>query len=190
MVMENLFRHYGTDDPDEIYRAVVNEDHFISGPFINSQDTADVLHFFVEEGYDFITLMRANWTSLDAFSHLTFEFSEEFKLAYDPEMGRYKSADEIILDEDREWWDALPDQLKIYRGCDKFRTDGLSWTVDRKVAEGFADGHRGVQATDPVIASAKIQKSDVWFATNERQEQEIVWNPEDKEIQITPFIMS
>src|SRR5262245_38026515 len=42
--------------------------------------------------------------------------------------------------------------VQIYRGCSRLRVRGLPWTMDRKVAEGFARGHRGKSVPDPVVA--------------------------------------
>lgn len=57
--------------------------------------------------------------------------------------------------------------------------DGISWTSDRSVAESFANGHRSIPVTSPVIVSAMCQKSSVLLAINDREEFEIVVDPDE-----------
>jgi hypothetical protein len=83
----------------------------------------------------------------------------------------------VVKEGEAKWFDALPRHLKVYRGCEIFGWHGLSWTLDKQVAVGFAKGHRGIKLNNPQIHSTIIEKSQVFFATNERQEQEIVWDP-------------
>jgi hypothetical protein len=76
------------------------------------------------------------------------------------------------------FWMDLPDQLTLYRGASRSRIHGaISWTIDRKVAEKFARGHRGIPVPDPVIATASINKAAIFAATNERGESEVLCLP-------------
>lgn len=75
---------------------------------------------------------------------------------------------------DAAWLSALPDRVRIYRGGDRHAIRGLSWTTARHVAEGFARGHRGIRVVEPVIASGFIAKRDILFATNGREEAEVL----------------
>lgn len=75
---------------------------------------------------------------------------------------------------EREWFDALPDRFRVYRGSDASRCAGLSWTTSRDVALGFARGHRGIQNNAPVLLSGVVTKSRVLMATNDRTEFEIL----------------
>lgn len=68
----------------------------------------------------------------------------------------------------------LPDRVTVYRGQNADAPIGLSWTLDRAVAEGFARGHRGAVRSAPVIIQASVHKSDIASVQWERQEQEIV----------------
>jgi hypothetical protein len=79
---------------------------------------------------------------------------------------------------DALWWDALPDQLVLYRGADRSRIEGaVSWTTDKGIARGFALGHRGLRNSDPVVALATIAKADIFAATNDRGESEVLCLP-------------
>jgi hypothetical protein len=79
---------------------------------------------------------------------------------------------------DAFWWDDLPDQLTLYRGADRSRIEGaVSWTTDKEIARRFACGHRGIRNPDPVIAVATIAKADIFAATNDRNESEVLCLP-------------
>lgn len=77
----------------------------------------------------------------------------------------------------RAFFDALPENVQIFRGCSHRRIRGLSWTTKREVAEQFSRGHRGIGVPQPVIARALIDKTKgVFTAITERNEGElIVW---------------
>jgi hypothetical protein len=53
----------------------------------------------------------------------------------------------------------------------------ISWTTDKEIARTFACGHRGIRNPDPVIAVATIVKADIFAATNERRESEVLCLP-------------
>lgn len=73
--------------------------------------------------------------------------------------------------------DYLPKIVTVWRGCSMERVQGVSWTLDRTVAEKFARGHRGIEVPNPVLASAEIHKTAIYFVENEREEQEVVLDP-------------
>jgi len=75
---------------------------------------------------------------------------------------------------DRAFYDTLPDYFTVYRGQNDGATVGLSWTLDKGVAEGFARGHRGIWNPSPIVITAEVYKRDVAFACAERHEAEIV----------------
>lgn len=72
-----------------------------------------------------------------------------------------------------------PQFLKVWRGCSRERVQSVSWTLDRTVAEKFAWGHRGIAVPNPVLASATIHRTAVYFVENERDEQEVVLDPSE-----------
>jgi hypothetical protein len=68
--------------------------------------------------------------------------------------------------------------VRIYRGCTRARVRGLSWTIDRAVAEKFARGHRGIPVAEPpVIAEAVVEREAVFVALHERNEGEVLIDP-------------
>jgi hypothetical protein len=78
---------------------------------------------------------------------------------------------------DRTFYDALPDPVVVYRGSGRRRVRGLPWTTDPAVAEKFARGGRFSAPPDPVIASAAIAKSGIFFVSIARNESEAILDP-------------
>lgn len=68
----------------------------------------------------------------------------------------------------------VPEGLTVFRGQDADAEKGLSWTRDRKVAEAFAHGHRGLNNPNPVVLEMEVFRGDVAFTCNERDEAEVV----------------
>lgn len=87
---------------------------------------------------------------------------------------------EIYLEHARDngqFWSSLPDDLTLYRGCSRAHVNAISWTANRSIAEGFAKGHRFIRVPDAVIATATIRKADIFAATDDRKESEIICLP-------------
>jgi hypothetical protein len=94
----------------------------------------------------------------------------------------YMSAD------NKEFYTSLQDEMTIYRGCMAGRELGISWTLDKEVAERFAHGHRGSRVPNPVIAQATISKDNICSVFTSRREAEVVVEPSAlKDIQIYPY---
>jgi hypothetical protein len=77
---------------------------------------------------------------------------------------------------DREFYDSLPQEFTVYRGGDRSIEGGISWTTSVKVAEYFARGNRCVNS-DPVVAIASVRKNEIYAATNDRNESEVLCQP-------------
>jgi hypothetical protein len=76
-----------------------------------------------------------------------------------------------------QFWSSLPDDLTLYRGCSRAHVNAISWTTNRSIAEGFAKGHRFIPVPDAAIATATIRKADIFAATDDRKESEIICLP-------------
>lgn len=70
-------------------------------------------------------------------------------------------------------YDNLQQEVTIFRG-QSLGAAGLSWTTDLIVADGFAQGHRGISLANPVVIAATARKDDVALVQTERGESEIV----------------
>ena len=68
----------------------------------------------------------------------------------------------------------MEDRLIIYRGQSARSPLGLSWTLRRETAVGFARGHRGLLNPSPVIVETTVNKADVACYFTDRNEEEIV----------------
>ena len=80
-------------------------------------------------------------------------------------------------DASRAFYDSLPDNVLVYRGCSRERIGGIAWTTDKSIAAGFAHGHRGIHVPDSVIVTATIPKKDIFGVFADRQESEVVCCP-------------
>jgi hypothetical protein len=77
----------------------------------------------------------------------------------------------------RSLFEGLPALVPVWRGCGQGRARGMSWTTDRKVAKRFAIGQRHMNTT-PTLVSAKIPRQHIFGVFVDRNEKEIVLNPD------------
>src|SRR5262249_22520233 len=56
-------------------------------------------------------------------------------------MNATKPAMPFLNSSQRKFFDALPSQVQVFRGCSASRVRAIAWTTSRAVAEGFARGH-------------------------------------------------
>jgi hypothetical protein len=76
--------------------------------------------------------------------------------------------------DERAVFDALPDEITIYRGYAKGHVRlGLSWTLDRDRAEWFARRF-SLLGYEPRLVTATIPKTQAFAFFNSRSEREIV----------------
>lgn len=92
----------------------------------------------------------------------------------------------LMMDEkEQEYYDALPDEVTLYRGCsinelnylkdeDDSSCLGISWTTDRGVAEFFAFRDE-YNREDRVVVSAVVKKSSIITFINDRDEYECIF---------------
>lgn len=78
----------------------------------------------------------------------------------------------MMNEEDDQLLRSLPEEVTIYRGCQKgLNENGLSWTLDKSKAEFFANrfGKKGI------ILERKIPRSEIVALLTVRGETEIIW---------------
>jgi hypothetical protein len=81
---------------------------------------------------------------------------------------------ELMTPEEMAAFEALPDEVTIYRGCCVANNrSGLSWSLSREVASRFPFLTR-YRASDPVLLTAKVPKSRIAAIKLERDEQEVI----------------
>ena len=84
--------------------------------------------------------------------------------------------------QDASFFRSMPEVLTIYRGCDKNKARGLSWTTESRIADHFAAGLKEYIVPYPMVYEATIGKSAILAAISTFDESEIVVDPEAIEI--------
>jgi hypothetical protein len=67
------------------------------------------------------------------------------------------SAIPYYSNEQRAFFESLPEIVTIYRGCSRHRVGGISWTTDISIAKQFAHGHRQIRVPEPVIGKHPVK---------------------------------
>jgi hypothetical protein len=119
---------------------------------------------------DCLMTLGAIWTGLDYVGLYSLELQSllDFKdVVYDSPII------EMMTSEEMRAFDALPDEITIYRGCGPRNEFGYSWTLDRTMAETFPF-KRGYRTEYPTLLTMKIKKTRAAALKLDRQEQEIV----------------
>ena len=112
--------------------------------------------------------------------------NEEFPLnlfeSWDVVTRLFESIEEKTDEDSQEMYDKLPSVVMVYRGVlakDELKAEtGVSWTTDYKVAEMFALRFKPLGGT-PYIMKGEINKEDILYFTNARQESEALINEDD-----------
>ncbi len=86
------------------------------------------------------------------------------------------SLPDLLCPADRRFYESLPGIVEVWRGCERGRERGLSWTTDRATAAGFAEGKR-CRNKAPTLVRAEIPKQHIFAVFIGRQESEIVLAP-------------
>jgi hypothetical protein len=87
----------------------------------------------------------------------------------------------------RSFYEALPDLVPIWRGCEGGRERGLHWTIRRALAEDFARGKR-CRNRNPTIVSAEVPKQHILAVFVDRDEDEVVVDPRRlRKVRIYPW---
>lgn len=71
----------------------------------------------------------------------------------------------------------INEKVVIYRGALTARPAGISWTLDIKKSKWFANRYLEVHQEKTAVYSITVDRNDIWFCTNCRDELEIVLKP-------------
>lgn len=84
--------------------------------------------------------------------------------------------DKLMEQEDKEFWDNIPDEIILYRGVGTIgNPDGLSWTDSREKAEWFRDRWEKLdKANKRYILTANVPKEYILCCFNSRNEREYI----------------
>ena len=109
---------------------------------------------------------HSHWNSFDAIPHVQFaRLLREHRPSWRKE---FMNADDVAA------FAALPIEFTVYRGQAAAARAGLSWILDRRVAEHFARGLRGVINASPVVVEAVVRKPNVASLRRDLNESEIL----------------
>lgn len=85
----------------------------------------------------------------------------------------------MMNEEEREFFNALPDMVQIYRGCSLKEIESgafrFSWTLSKKVANFFAFEYNRNLNTNCDVVEKTVPKSQLLAYFNEREEEEILY---------------
>ena len=84
----------------------------------------------------------------------------------------------LMNEEELKVYNALPEEVTVYRGVTSNNLDGveaLSWSLSPKKAEWFATRFPSIKGR---VYSATISKYDIFAYINERNEEEVIVNPD------------
>ena len=98
---------------------------------------------------------------------------------------------EFLSTEARAAYDALPDPVRVFRGCSRERVMAVTWTIDQEIAADFAHGHRSIKVPAAIIATGLVPKRAVYGVCIGRGESDIIIDPQyvyDLEVEAAPHL--
>src|SRR5665811_1607945 len=109
----------------------------VSGPGVQSSNRLEVMLALLipEPSTVFWPLFHRTWSQCDGTWHLRDQLVADLRRHNRQRMGT------SFLDADGlKWLRSLTDPIPVFRGCSANRVEGVSWSTDRSIAEGFARG--------------------------------------------------
>jgi hypothetical protein len=150
-------------------------------------------------GKDSFEILRNNWDILPNKIYWTFvgesytcsDLGHSDSKLIDEYLSDTRPAKEhLMTEEEREYFNNLPEELTIYRGCTKKEINSgnfrCSWTLDKKVAEFFAfeyinrifeDGGKPKDKSLYDIVEKTVNKKDLLCYFGGRDEAEVLYIP-------------
>jgi len=128
----------------------------------------------ITEG-EWLSLLGRHWIEFDNI-HLYLDdlLDEESSPLYSFVDYRGLPVHAMMDDDEQAAYEALPDEITVYRGCYKGNIQGLSWTLDAEVAKKFPSLVRYRQKGQPLLVKAMTKKKDIIAVKSGRKESEII----------------
>jgi hypothetical protein len=102
-----------------------------------------------------------------------------YKTYYELFTSKRAFREKLMSEEEKQLLAQLPETLTIYRGGSlaehKSKKYGISWSLDKKIAEQFADVKGIRDKKEMIVIEKQINKADVIAYFKERQEEEIIY---------------
>lgn len=121
---------------------------------------------------DYWYMVKRSYIMSD-FANQEYDFIESFLF------GERKNSHFFMSEEERKFFESLPEKVTIYRGCSleeiesgKFR---LSWTLSKKIAEFFANEYRENEGIDCDVVELTVPKTKLFGYVNDRTEEEVIY---------------
>ena len=114
---------------------------------------------------ELFAILRDEWVWFHNISDNVEDLQEVFPL--------YGPVRAMMTPEENAAYDALPDILTVHRGCDAGWLEGLSWGLNKKVANWFAF-YPLTQAEEPTLLTARVEKKFIMAIKLGRGEEEII----------------
>ena len=117
-------------------------------------------------------VLRDEWSGFDSITRYKREVRELLLGMDDPSQFDGPIVN-MMTDDELKAFEALPDMLTVYRGCGPKNKAGISWTLDRSIAEKFLT-HILYRVDEPLLITARVRKNKVLALKLDRDEQEII----------------
>jgi len=117
------------------------------------------------EKRDWLTLLGETWEQSDGIGP-----NRRVLRSFMPERG---PVPEMMTIDEAMAWEALPEQITVYRGCGPVNMLGASWSLSREVAARFPTLMRYRQV-EPLLVTAKVRRDRVLAVKLGRGELELV----------------
>ena len=119
------------------------------------------------------------WTELASAYILQNYKKIPYKVYYELFSSKRSKREKLMDEEEFKLFRKLPNEITIYRGGSKTELKakkfGVSWTLDRKIAEKFADIKSIRDKKEMIVIEKTISKKDVIAYFISRQEEEIIY---------------
>jgi len=125
---------------------------------------------------DWYQLLGEYWSMCDNISRHKGELEYYLEWAFDDCESRSRRAllNRMMTARERAIWRGLPDNVTVYRGCYEINRDGLSWSLDRSIAEKFPTLNRYRREGEaPLLLIGVVDKSRI-VLKNDRKETEVI----------------
>jgi hypothetical protein len=116
---------------------------------------------------DWWTLLGRHWSGCDNIAEYRLLIARELRAASRARLNL------MMTDDERKAHAALPQMLTVYRGCYAENKNGLSWTLNRGIAERIVTLNRYRRPAPPLLLTGRVNKADCVLKTD-REEEEII----------------
>jgi len=133
---------------------------------------ADIFDGHLLEPSEWLRLLGEEWSICDNIAQWSFALDDTpfSDLAEYPESWRHcmMTPDELAA------LNALPPLVTVWRGCYAHNKRGLSWTLDRDVAQRFPLLHRYRHVGQPLLIRAEVARDQILALKLDRNEAEVI----------------